>query len=157
MITRRGFLQGHKKINVPVRPPYSHNDDFEAKCIECETKNCVASCETKIISLDENQIPYLNFQDFGCTYCEDCVSACPSDALSLESEQTIKAIFEISTEKCLAYNQVICSACMEPCLDDAISFIGMLSPTIDLDKCTSCGYCIGKCPSDAIVIREYNE
>ena len=36
------------------------------------------------ISLDENQIPYLDFRDFGCTFCEDCANACPNDVLLLE-------------------------------------------------------------------------
>ncbi len=157
MLSRRGFFKGHQKIDVKIRPPYGNENDFQSKCVKCESKECVDICETKIISLDESQIPYLDFKDFGCTFCEDCANACPNDVLLLDNEHKIKAIFKISKEKCLAYNQVICSSCKEPCIDDAISFNGMFSPMIDLNKCTSCGYCVGKCPNDAIDIEEYIE
>jgi ferredoxin-type protein NapF len=45
---------------------------------------------------------------------------------------------------------VICFSCKEPCIDDAILFNGMFNPVIDMDKCTGCGFCLGRCPTLAI-------
>ncbi|HIC79274.1 MAG TPA: 4Fe-4S dicluster domain-containing protein, partial [Sulfurovum sp.] len=30
---------------------------------------------------------------------------------------------------------------------------GMFRPTIDQNKCTSCGFCVYRCPSNAITIK----
>ncbi len=47
----------------------------------------------------------------------------------------------------------MCFSCKDPCLDDAIEFIGMFRPEIIDDKCTSCGFCIKACPTQAIEIK----
>ncbi len=38
-------------------------------------------------------------------------------------------------------------------LENAIDFQAMFMPTINQDKCTSCGFCISRCPVDAIDIK----
>jgi ferredoxin-type protein NapF len=35
-------------------------------------------------------------------------------------------------------------------MEDAILFNGMFDPVIDEDKCNGCGFCIGRCPTQAI-------
>jgi len=113
----------------------------------------VASCEEKIIVLDAAGIPTLDFSVNGCTFCEACATACEADVLSLErsdGREWINARFRIQTEGCMAHHGVVCFACKEPCMEDAILFNGMFHPVIDEARCTGCGFCLGRCPTHAI-------
>ncbi len=137
-----------------VRPPYGEDESlFQSGCLACESKACVASCEEKIIVLDENGVPTLDFSLNGCTFCEACAEVCEADVLSIERSggvEWINARFRIQSEACMAHNGVICFACKEPCMEDAILFNGMFNPVIDEDRCTGCGFCLGRCPTHAI-------
>lgn len=134
-----------------VKPPY--NEDivlFESKCVNCNEKTCVSVCEEDIIKLDENKIPFLSFEKSGCTFCRECANACPHKVLVLNQNSFIKAKFNIDINSCLAWNSVMCSSCRDVCNDEAISFLGVFRPTIDMDKCTGCGFCYGVCPPYAV-------
>jgi ferredoxin-type protein NapF len=137
-----------------VRPPYGLNESlFQSECVTCESKACVASCEEKIIVLDEKGVPTLGFSVNGCTFCEACAEVCEADVLSIERSggaEWINARFRIQVEGCMAHNGVICFSCKEPCMEDAILFNGMFNPVIDEDKCNGCGFCLGRCPTQAI-------
>ena len=159
---RRDFLNVFRKSVTPaeessplvVRPPYGLNESFfQSECVACESKACVASCDEQIIVIQDDGTPMLSFVKSGCTFCEECANACEANVLSLEHTHTaerLNAIFRISTEGCVAHNGVICFSCKEPCIDDAILFNGMFNPVIDMDKCTGCGFCLGRCPTLAI-------
>jgi ferredoxin-type protein NapF len=72
-----------------------------------------------------------------------------------ETSEYLHAIFKISLEACVAHHGVICHSCKEPCIDDAILFNGMFNPVIDDEKCTACGFCISRCPTQAISYDVY--
>ena len=162
MTSRRDFFKSfveplkQTKEDTPllVRPPYGSNESlFQNKCPDCESKACVTSCEEKIIFIEKDGTPSLDFSKSGCTFCDDCAKACHDDVLSLENTETsekVNAKFMISIDACVAHHGVICYSCKEPCLDDAILFNGMFNPVIDDDKCTGCGFCISRCPTVAI-------
>lgn len=165
MASRRDFLNPFRKFSektkeslpLVVRPPYGLSESlFQSECIMCESKACVALCDEKIILIGAEGTPMLNFTKSGCVFCEDCAKACESTgmhALNLEYENYIEktnAVFRISTEGCVAHHGVICFSCKEPCIDNAILFNGMFNPLIDMDKCTGCGFCVGRCPTQAI-------
>lgn len=134
-----------------LRPPYFEDESqFLIDCKEC-TGICATVCETNIIEIMKDKTPKLNFSNNGCTYCDECAQACPQEVLNLESKKNIKAKITIDILKCLSWNQTMCFSCKDPCLDDAIDFIGMFRPEINAD-CTSCGFCIKVCPTDAIKI-----
>jgi len=141
----------HEEI---VRPPYGRDEAaFVTLCTTCEEKKCASACEEQIIVIGADGTPLLNFSKKGCTFCEACADACAPDVLSLENShtaETINARFIITPDACVAHNGVICFACKEPCIDDAILFNGMFNPVIDMDRCTGCGYCFGRCPTKAI-------
>ena len=140
-----------------IRPPYGRDESlFQSKCVTCESKACVASCEEKIIVLDEAGVPTLDFSVNGCTWCEVCAEVCEADVLSIErseGREWINAMFRIDTEACIAHHHVICFACKEPCMEDAILFNGMFNPVIDEEHCNGCGFCLGRCPTQAIDYR----
>ena len=159
-LSRRDFLGKFRKPLVKdkeeifLRPPYGLNESlFQNECIECESKACVISCDEKIIFIKEDGTPTLNFSKSGCTFCEACANSCGVKVLSLEhtlNQKQLNTKFTISTTSCIAHNGVICFSCKEPCIDDAILFNGLFNPIIDMDKCSGCGFCLGRCPTYAI-------
>jgi len=159
----KSFAKPIRSVNgessLLLRPPYGASESlFQSECPSCENKNCVTSCDEKIILIGEDGIPALSFKQNGCTFCEACAIACESDVLSLEHRETaerLNAIFSISIEACVAHHGVICHSCKEPCLDDAILFNGLFNPIIDEEKCTACGFCMARCPTQAITYRVY--
>ena len=162
MASRRDFLttlrkplqQSKESSPLVVRPPYGLDESlFQSECVTCESKACVTSCDEQIIFIQNDGTPALSFVKSGCTFCEACANACAPNVLSLDHTHTaekLNATFVISTQGCVAHNGVICFSCKEPCIDDAILFNGMFNPVIDRDKCTGCGFCLGRCPTQAI-------
>ncbi len=168
MLSRRDFINPFKKTlkqnkqSSPlwVRPPYGLSESlFQSECVTCESKACASSCDEGIIVINKEGTPILNFIKSGCTFCDDCAKACEGSGMSVLSlgyEHTTKKInakFLISTEGCVAHHGVICFSCKEPCIDNAILFNGLFNPVIDRDKCTGCGFCFGRCPTQAIVFE----
>lgn len=180
-------LKGEReeKKELVVRPPYWDNGLFDKAsdciCIECEDKACSKFCEEDIIKIGDDGTPRLDFSISGCTFCEECAKACPHGVLSLDivdidntednqnntsippvsntqnNQNKINITVEIDVLKCLSWQKTMCFACQEPCLDNAINFLGMFRPTIDSELCTSCGFCISRCPTDAIKLKEKKE
>jgi len=139
------------KQEIQLRPPYYQDEsDFINKCQTCNNE-CASACEVNIIVIQEDNTPKLDFSNSGCTYCDECAKACPSDVLALQYKKNIDATISINPLECLSWNQVMCFSCKDPCLDEAIEFIAMFRPKINED-CTSCGFCIKVCPTNAIKI-----
>jgi ferredoxin-type protein NapF len=151
------FKQKDEVRESIIRPPYYEDEsDFHKNCIECDGK-CSNFCEEHIIKISEDKTPYLDFSNSGCTYCDECANACEFEVLNLEHTKYINAKVSIDIMKCLSWNQTMCFSCKDPCLDDAIEFLGMFRPEINLQKCTSCGFCIKACPTQAIQIEHMNQ
>ncbi len=111
------------------------------------------ACNTKVIKIIDEK-PTLDFTNFGCDFCDECAKSCKKEVLSVQyKKDKINAEMIINPQKCLAWNQTICSSCYDICEEYAIIYKGMLNPVIDLEKCTACGYCKGVCPTDAIEIK----
>ena len=145
-------IQSSKKQSVVVRPPYFEVDEDFAKCIECAGL-CVDVCETHIIKIADDKTPFLDFSVSGCTFCDECAKVCPEDVLKLEYKDFIDVEVFIDPKKCMSWSKNICFSCKDPCLDSAIEFSGMFYPEIVADRCTSCGFCIKYCPTEAIIIK----
>ena len=141
-----------------LRPPYFKNESDFNSCIECTTKDCKTACDqdTKIIQIQDDGSPILNFAYAGCTYCDDCANGCSYDVLKLENKKNINATFSIDLIKCLSWHDTMCFSCKDPCMVNAIKFLGMFRPEIDTDICTSCGFCLKVCPTDAIKLEILN-
>ena len=162
MASRREFFKNlakpisdikEEKKPLYVRPPYAKDLSlFDKECINCENKACAKVCDENIIVIESSGTPIINFTKSGCTFCQECAIACDRDVLSLEDgqEKIINATFIINKDMCMAHNGSICFSCKEPCLDDAILFKGMFEPIIDISRCTNCGFCLSRCPTNAI-------
>ena len=159
MKERRDFFKSFTKVfkedekkEIIIRPPYYDDKDFFYKeCINCDGI-CSTFCEENIIKIADDKIPYIDFSQGGCTYCDQCAINCPSDVLKVEYKKNIEVKIQIDMLECLSWNSTMCFSCKDPCLDNAIDFLGLFKPTIS-DACTSCGFCISYCPTNAITIK----
>ena len=136
-----------------LRPPYFRDANaFFTECQKCEG-DCASACQEKIISIGADKTPFLDFSLSGCTYCDDCALACGFEVLNVAYKKRIDASVSISERRCLSWQGVMCFSCKDPCLEDAIEFKAMFMPTINMLKCTACGFCISRCPSYAIEVK----
>lgn len=152
------FSSSKEKKEIIVRPPYySDETSFYKECINCDGV-CRTFCEENIIVIAEDKTPYIDFKLGGCTYCDECAIGCPTDVLLVENKKNIDIKVEIDIMKCMSWHKTMCFSCKDPCFDDAIEFLGMFRPSINEDKCASCGFCIKYCPTDAIIfnVKEKN-
>ena len=151
------FLSTHLKPKAEqesyVRPPYFNDiHAFDTECQKCDGK-CATLCQEQIIVINNDKTPTLNFSKSGCTYCDECATACEFGVLKSEYKKKIEADIRIDETTCLSWVGVMCFSCKDPCLEDAIDFKAMFMPSIDVNKCTACGFCISRCPTLAIDIK----
>lgn len=148
------FGKKQESEEVIVRPPYFlEEDSFAKECIDCDGI-CSTFCQENIIIISNDKTPKLDFSKGGCTYCDECAINCPKEVLNVEYKKQIDVKIDIDILKCMSWNQTMCFSCKDPCLEDAISFLGMFRPKIEDTKCTSCGFCISVCPTNAITIKK---
>ena len=141
-----------KKQEKLLRPPYFEDESlFHKECNRCDAK-CAAVCEEDIIMIADDKTPYIDFSSNGCTYCDECALACEFNVLNTEFKKPINAIVTIDKGNCLSWSHTMCFSCKDPCLDNAIDFKAMFMPEIN-DKCTACGFCISRCPTNAIHVK----
>ena len=137
-----------------IRPPYFKKESkFIKSCVTCIDKSCTTVCEESIIFIRDDGTPQINLKISGCTYCDECAKACNENVLKIKHKKIINAKFSIDILKCMSWNNTMCFSCKDPCMDDAIKFEGIFKPVINIDTCTSCGFCISVCPSDAISFK----
>ncbi|MDF1874454.1 4Fe-4S binding protein [Sulfurimonas sp. SAG-AH-194-I05] len=154
-----GFLssslkgEAFTKKELIIRPPY-FNDilSFDIHCKNCDAL-CAKACQEQIIIIQKDKTPHLDFSKSGCTYCDDCAEACVPSILQVDYKTKIDVGVTINESTCMSWSGVMCFSCKDPCLEDAIDFKAMFMPTINHNKCTSCGFCISRCPSYAILIK----
>jgi ferredoxin-type protein NapF len=149
--------EGKKTKQITLRPPYYNDEDaFGRECQNCDGL-CATSCQEQIIIIGEDKTPTLNLSKSGCTYCDDCATVCEFGVLSQEYKKDIQADIVIDEKRCLSWQGVMCFSCKDPCLEDAIDFKAMFMPGINQDRCTACGFCISRCPSNAINILKVKD
>jgi len=163
--SRRAFLRGafltregrenYEQQQQPLGPaPPWHQDKIDPdQCRRCDAP-CVTACTANIIKLHPNEhlfagTPYLNFEENGCTFCSDCVTACPME-LDKTTTPTKLGSVQLNTQTCLAWNSVFCMSCRGHCDHGALSFDQQRRMQLNSDACTGCGRCLSVCPSQAL-------
>lgn len=142
-------IKGEKKQEKLLRPPYSSDESlFHNECFKCDAK-CSTVCGEDIIKIAQDKTPYIDFSNSGCTYCDECAKACEYGVLKIEDKKILNASITIDKNSCLSWGHTMCFSCKDPCLDNAIDFKALFMPVIN-NNCTACGFCISRCPTEAI-------
>lgn len=156
-VSRMQFLRGDfKGKEIPLRPPWAIDENLFAEiCTSCG--ECVSRCPTHIIKMARANLPIVDFSSGECLFCEHCTDTCKPHALLKTNEKSpwsVKA--SIDKDTCIAYKDVECRSCYDPCEEHAIMMpprLGGISiPVVSTDKCTGCGACFSVCPVQAITI-----
>jgi len=140
-----------------LRPPGAIANDLEfaAACIGCGL--CGEVCPPACIRFHKRDggsqvnIPFINPEDKACTLCSKCMTACPTNALSItERSKVDMGIAQIDQAACYPWvDKGICGACVSICPlgSQAIDFKlwNQYKPFIK-QGCVGCGLCVEICP-----------
>lgn len=157
-ISRMQFLRGDfSGKDAPLRPPWAlPENEFSDRCDRCG--DCIKHCPTHIIKSGQGSYPIVDFAAGECLFCADCVGACKPQALYISNKAqpwTLRAT--INSEQCLAFQNVECRSCYDPCAAQAIKITprigGVSIPLLNETSCTGCGACFSVCPTQAISIH----
>jgi len=164
------------KINR-LRPPGAVQEElFMELCIRCA--RCIEVCPYDSIRradlYEKLQIgtPYVFAENRACYLCMKCPPVCPTGALNPEtvlSEDVRMGTAVINPETCLNYLYFkeeqdgvskgyaqLCNTCYNVCpfTDEAIYMDKFILPVIT-EKCTGCGICVEKCPTQPKSVNVY--
>jgi electron transport complex protein RnfB len=119
--------------------------------------HCVTVCPFGAIRMGSNHLPIIDPNK--CTACGICVKECPRQVLELIPRSQLvylacknpdkgKAVKQVCTAGCIG-----CTLCVKVCpYEGAIAMDGNI-PVMDFKKCTSCGICFNKCPTQSFIDR----
>lgn len=146
-----------------IRPPGALKDDaaFVAACIGCGLcgEVCPPRC-IRFLSRDGGEkvnTPWINPEEKGCTLCNKCMVACPTEALvETPLNEIDMGIAQIDRAACYPWvDRGICGACVSVCPlgERAIGFEmwNQYRPVIK-DGCVGCGLCVEVCPEPSLPI-----
>lgn len=157
---------------MPLAPYSQDYSLFYENCVQCVEKSlkapCVLACD-EVYNKENSGILYFNencvvvdFSTKGCLLCGECAKSCPNDVLdkNLAEERNPNWNFsvKISETSCLAHQKILCNTCKDVCYsvlgkENAIKFVRLFYPEIK-ESCISCGECVSKCPTQAILLFE---
>ena len=150
----RGDLSGRKSH---IRPPWSGPEiTFTNTCNACG--DCITKCPTQIIEKGRGGHPIINFANNECTFCGDCADVCKTGALKkIENKPAWSVVATINNDACLAFKNVECRSCYDPCEAGSINMTprlgGVSIPLLSATSCIGCGACFSICPTKAITMN----
>jgi ferredoxin-type protein NapF len=138
-----------------MRPPWSIDEArFLDTCSRC--LDCVSACPERVLGRGDGGFPEIIQGAGECSFCGSCVTACAPAAL-VRSDAAPWAWTARIADDCLMRAGIVCYSCRDVCPQRAISLPmgrAIALPSIDIDRCTGCGACVGPCPSSAIQMKE---
>jgi len=170
---RREFLRGRfftggsevvrEDRTRPLGPPppvLGPEPERALPCRDCPAP-CTAACEPQIIRRHSPEhalagLPYLSFEDAGCTFCNACAEACPSAADPSQTHRIVPpprlGTATLDRDACVAWDGVICISCRLACSERAVVMDERSRPRVNEDSCSGCGMCVSVCPTRAISV-----
>ena len=153
-IDRRALLRGRLTPEPFLpRPPWTTDESVRSACTGCGA--CVEMCPQHIVKLDRRNLVSIDVTDAECTFCGICVEACGEEVF----QRTLQPVFAHAAQigaECFAARGIVCQSCGETCPEEAIRFQvlvgGPALPSLDADRCSGCGACLGVCPAGAIAL-----
>jgi len=153
-LTRKGREGDEQQHPLGPAPPWHQGCLDTERCQTCEAP-CVDACGLGIIKRHPNKEhlfagqPYLDFTESGCTFCGDCVTACPMELDKTTTPAKLGQV-KLETPLCLAWNDVFCMSCRSHCDHGALSFDQRRRVQLNTEACTGCGRCLSVCPTQAL-------
>jgi len=96
-------------------------------------------------------VPFLLFDKNGCTFCGECIRACPAETADGPHASRL-GLAVLGQDACIAWGGAVCMNCQVACTYQAVRMDDRRRPSIDPVACTGCGFCIAACPTRAIRI-----
>lgn len=155
-ISRRALLFGRAApipASVVFRPPWARPEaEFTRACTRCDA--CVRQCPQQVLVRGADGLPRFDATAGECTFCGECVAACDSDAFAPSLDPPWILLAQVA-DRCLSAHGVVCASCHDVCPASAIHVppAARGAATIDAERCTGCGACVGTCPVDAITLQ----
>lgn len=156
--SRRALLRGRLRAASLPRPPWALTEaEFIDQCTRCG--DCLRVCPERVLSAGDGGFPVFDPETGGCSFCGACVEACTVGAL--DAALGARSVWHAAVgETCLGRAGIVCQSCRDACAEHAITFPlaalagrGPAIPTLDVERCTGCGACVGVCPAAAIELR----
>ena len=151
---RRTEVQRQQPLGPP--PPWHRGQALLDACQGC-AQPCVGACGPGIIRLHPANhtlagTPYLDFAAGGCTFCRACLEACPLDLGDPGTALPDIGKARLDRGVCIAWNDVICTACQQRCDYQAIRTVHQRRTEVSAERCNGCGMCVSVCPVGALGI-----
>lgn len=152
-LSRRALLFGRlaaAPAPAVFRPPWARPEPgFAAACTRCDA--CVRQCPQQVLVRGADGLPRFDARAGECTFCGDCAAACGHDAFDRALDPPWTLVAQVATA-CLSARGVVCASCRDACPASAIHVPpgARGAASVDADRCTGCGACVGTCPVDAV-------
>lgn len=115
--------------------------------------SCVQACPFGAMTVEEG---LAQVDEKKCTACGNCVASCPRHLIEVMSCKSSYHVMCHSLEKgkdvktnC-SVGCIGCGLCVKQCEEGAITLQNNVA-VIDVEKCSQCGKCKDKCPTNAII------
>ena len=137
-----------------LRPPGGQDEAaFIARCLKCDKcrsicpENCLTVCVLEN-GLVNYRTPRIDFRKGYCTFCNECIEVCPTQALVPFDPSTEKiGVAVVDVNECIAYQGSGCHICVDACEYEAIELNDSGKPVVHAELCNGCGKCELVCPS----------